>query len=598
MRTRPWSDVIECVESRSTSERLVIITDQPMMHLARELPCVVEYVPASMDETESASRLDELRKLYGVDAGGADVVAARARRSGTLLRVLLRAFAVTLTAAVAATVALLVIGFSEGWGSSVMVPLAIVLALGVGAAMAAGGVLALRLLGLARSTRQYSKLTSERTALMRPAVGQLSSSLQEYARLARNRAEAGARDRSRPAKTDVTSPTSPTSPTSQTLLVLAFGDSVDVSALSDAVGRLDRGRVVVATDRSDVVPRLARTASVEFVPDASSTSFGTTLARLLEIAVSCGASDVVVWPDVADVFDVNAVDLGDLSAIEALNLIGVASIDRRIETLSDVVDKVGAHAKSIPIETERRASIRAQRDDRLLRTYVDDVYQQAESLQRLYKRLEAPRGLPPMRGWAVSPDLGARLVEMVLDGSVREVLEMGSGTSTVLFAMAFEQVGAGHVTALEHDEHYAEQTVALLTAHGVAHRSTVIVAPLVEREVDGESFRWYDTSELQPDQPVDLLLVDGPPEATGPRSRYPALPLMADLLADEALVILDDGRRDDETIIAEQWGRRADVVDVVQLPMERRPISISFVRSHRPDAVDADGEPNSPTEDT
>jgi predicted O-methyltransferase YrrM len=145
--------------------------------------------------------------------------------------------------------------------------------------------------------------------------------------------------------------------------------------------------------------------------------------------------------------------------------------------------------------------------------------------------------------------------------------------------MAFERAGDGHVTTHEHEPAYAARTQELLERYGVAHRATVLVAPLVEQVVEGEHFRWYQLEGLALPDGVDLLFVDGPPEATGPKSRYPALPLLAAYLADEAEIVLDDGRRADETEIATQWSLRDDVVRSEPLPHERKPILLRFRRS-------------------
>lgn len=52
---------------------------------------------------------------------------------------------------------------------------------------------------------------------------------------------------------------------------------------------------------------------------------------------------------------------------------------------------------------------------------------------------------------------------------------------------------------------------------------------------------------------VDLLVIDGPPEATGNWARYPALPLLREKLRSGAVVVLDDTHRADERAILEAW---------------------------------------------
>ena len=56
-------------------------------------------------------------------------------------------------------------------------------------------------------------------------------------------------------------------------------------------------------------------------------------------------------------------------------------------------------------------------------------------------------------------------------------------------------------------------------------------------------------------EPIDLLLVDGPPsgEPGRERSRYPALPALEARLAPGAAVVLDDAGRPGERWVLERW---------------------------------------------
>lgn len=55
------------------------------------------------------------------------------------------------------------------------------------------------------------------------------------------------------------------------------------------------------------------------------------------------------------------------------------------------------------------------------------------------------------------------------------------------------------------------------------------------------------------DAPFDILLVDAPLSGLCKNSRYPAVPLLREFLADDFVVFLDDIERPDETEIAEEW---------------------------------------------
>lgn len=605
-----WEDVEQTVRQRPESDRSVIVTDRPEMHLARELPCAVEYVPADLDETQAAARLAELRKLYEPPVATHDDRPAPAARTGRWA--LIRAVALPSALLVPASSALLVVGAVRDWQGGPMVAIAVVFAVALTGLLVAGMSIAARLLGITRSTQHYSRLASERTAIMRPAVQRLSDTASEHARRAPDRASVqppiGVQ---RLDDRDPAVPPGPADKRDHRTLVIAVGTDFDADTLVDFAGGFDRNGIVIVTDRAGIVAELAPKVSVEYLPEVSERSSGTNLARLLEIAGSCGADEIVVWPDVTDPVDVRSSGVDGISNTESLALSGVASLARRLDGIDrrlGELDELGALGRSVAelgdkisgasTQVDRQMSKRTERSNRELTRYLDSVYQQVEALQRIYRRLDAPRGLPPMRGWAISTDLAAWMVDKVLDGDVRQVLEAGSGSSTCLMAMALEQVGDGHVTALEHDRMYADRTVAMLRLHGVEHRASVVVAPLIDRPVGDEVFPWYDTSSLHLERPVDLLLVDGPPEAVGPHSRFPALPLLAPLMADRATIVLDDGRRDDEAAIAERWARHPDITDVATLPFERRPIELSFERTGRDARRDGDVPPPLPSEDT
>ncbi|MGD6699309.1 hypothetical protein VWV08_22305, partial [Xanthomonas citri pv. citri] len=63
----------------------------------------------------------------------------------------------------------------------------------------------------------------------------------------------------------------------------------------------------------------------------------------------------------------------------------------------------------------------------------------------------------------------------------------------------------------------------------------------------------YDPSAVQDLKDIELLLVDGPPRASGPRARYPALPLLGTRLAPGARIVLDDVDRTEEQEAADAW---------------------------------------------
>lgn len=203
-----------------------------------------------------------------------------------------------------------------------------------------------------------------------------------------------------------------------------------------------------------------------------------------------------------------------------------------------------------------------QRDDELNRRHL-------QALLALHATLDLRAPLPPLTGWAASPELVATLVDLVRRHRPRTILELGSGASTVAMAYALEQhaEGAGHVHSLDHEADYGAATRAEAVRHGLDDLATVHHAPLRQATFDGQTFAWYDLDALPHDlPPLDLVVVDGPPRETNPQARYPALPALLDRLSDRALVVLDDADRADEAALLDRWLARYDGFAVERYP--------------------------------
>lgn len=159
-----------------------------------------------------------------------------------------------------------------------------------------------------------------------------------------------------------------------------------------------------------------------------------------------------------------------------------------------------------------------------------------------------------LSGWAADPVMVHNAVRLLVEVRPRLVVECGSGNSTVIMARCLRGLGGGRIVSLDQDAEYARRTTELLRLSGLGDVATVVTVPLTLREVNGQLHRWYG-QEYEPliDQPIDVLVVDGPPGSSGPRARYPAVPLLKSHLGSESWIILDDGDRPDEAAIARIW---------------------------------------------
>lgn len=185
----------------------------------------------------------------------------------------------------------------------------------------------------------------------------------------------------------------------------------------------------------------------------------------------------------------------------------------------------------------------------------ENLYQQLEALISITSILPLRSPLPPMRGWAISPDFGVLLLSEILKNKPRRVLELGSGASTLLIAYGLEKTGHGKVVSFDHDLNYCEKSRDRVTEHQLGNIAEVVHAPLREVRLNQGDWDWYDTARIDPDFKIDLLVIDGPPGQIQDISRYPALPLLHEYFSDDITILLDDAGRTDEQTIVNMWIR-------------------------------------------
>ena len=197
---------------------------------------------------------------------------------------------------------------------------------------------------------------------------------------------------------------------------------------------------------------------------------------------------------------------------------------------------------------------------------------QLEHYLRLHSYLSSAFALPEMRAWRVSPDFAGVLVRLLTASRYDAIVEFGSGSSTVIIAMALAKLQAKNsedvdqpiFVSFDHLEQFYLQTAKELEIAQVDSRVQLKFTPLTDyRTPSGTSFQFYDCiGELQQlknhlnlSKPKLLVVVDGPPAATGPKARYPALPVLKQVFAPGAQMdlILDDYIRDDEKDIVAEW---------------------------------------------
>ena len=208
--------------------------------------------------------------------------------------------------------------------------------------------------------------------------------------------------------------------------------------------------------------------------------------------------------------------------------------------------------------------------------YLHHTYQQIQAFTDLNRLLQLSWPLPPLRGWAASPDFLLLLAEHVLQKKPGRIIECSSGASTIVLAQCAKLNGYGHILSLEHDARYAEKTRQQLIKQGLEDWATVIEAPLSDYKFDGQNYHWYTLNEQIKSTGIDMLVIDGPPASLGYCARYPAGPLLLPLLSKSGVVFLDDTDRIDEQEIIQRWIREFMGFDAYLHGCEKGAVSLSI----------------------
>jgi len=186
-------------------------------------------------------------------------------------------------------------------------------------------------------------------------------------------------------------------------------------------------------------------------------------------------------------------------------------------------------------------------------SHLNNSYRQIQALLALNQLLQLNWALPPLRGWAASPDFLLLIVEHTRQHQPKVILECSSGASTIALAQSVKLNGKGRVLSLEHDPEYAEKTREELKKQGLQDYATVLDAPLKKYIFNENQYLWYNFGAQIGDLPIDMLVIDGPPGSLNRLARYPAGPLLLPMLTKNGSVFLDDSDRIDEQEIINLW---------------------------------------------
>jgi predicted O-methyltransferase YrrM len=186
----------------------------------------------------------------------------------------------------------------------------------------------------------------------------------------------------------------------------------------------------------------------------------------------------------------------------------------------------------------------------------------AQSLHRSSPTLSALPADSFLNEGVLSPLAALRILRALQVRRPQQILELGSGLSTLLFAeYAKGQARLGkpipRVYSVEHDSRWLESARSRLIACNSADFVTFVHAPLTQQEYKHTTFHSYDYSVLSgriSPSSIDFALIDGPPgfRPVDP-GRQGTLPAIAKLLRSDCLVVLDDAARQGERAAFSWW---------------------------------------------
>ncbi len=182
-----------------------------------------------------------------------------------------------------------------------------------------------------------------------------------------------------------------------------------------------------------------------------------------------------------------------------------------------------------------------------LKAQIWQSYRQSEAMAQLLALLKFSAPVPPTRSWAASPDLLLTLAQLVGTYKPKLVVELGSGTSTLIVAKA----GAKKIISIDNSEEFAGKTREILKEHKV--RGVEVRVAQLKPHISGSD--WYDIERIKDLKRIDLLIIDGPPGSKNPEARMPAYAEFIAKLSPNAVVVIDDVNRDGERKLAEIFAK-------------------------------------------
>lgn len=168
--------------------------------------------------------------------------------------------------------------------------------------------------------------------------------------------------------------------------------------------------------------------------------------------------------------------------------------------------------------------------------------------QALLARLHLPENaLPHLGSWKADTYFLHRIVDAIEEMRPANVVELGSGASSLVIAKALSLHGGGKLTSYDQHSDFIRSMPGWLAEHGL--EAVFRHAPLTTRDSRWPGL-WYDVDHLP--KTIGVLVIDGPPWTIHPFVRGMADRLF-DRIAMGGMVLLDDAARPGERVVERRW---------------------------------------------
>lgn len=172
------------------------------------------------------------------------------------------------------------------------------------------------------------------------------------------------------------------------------------------------------------------------------------------------------------------------------------------------------------------------------------IRERAETLSFIDHLPDAP--------WVLPSGTLKLLAAFIREEQPQNIVELGSGRSTLLISQELQTHVTGRLLSIEHNSTFSNKTLESLSEHKVQHRATVVHCPLRPTLRRNRLFVSYSGIEhyLSSFRPIDLFIIDGPP---GPWGREAAMYSAFTYIRTGGAIFLDDAFRNKEKQAVEQW---------------------------------------------